>query len=108
MNKALKITRYEWLNLKRNKTFYVMLIILMLGYILLFKELFFKNGEYAGGLISFAKSNWLPINFIMIPLLIIDMNIGKSSNEIFDAVNVSAWHKFLGKMFCVLFLLLIL
>jgi len=106
VKKALSIFKCEFTNLKRSKILWVTLALYLIGYQQLFSALF-NHFEFKGGLVSLIKLSWLPINFIMIPLLIISCNIGASRNEIFNVMDVTPVEKIFGNAMSVLMIDLI-
>lgn len=99
MKKTIYIFKYEAINLLRGKIFYITLILAAFG----FQQIFSAFGA-KGGVISFAKLCWLPLNFILIPVMIISQNIGKSNNEIFKVMDIDAKHKLTGEFLAIFIL----
>lgn len=99
MKKTIYICKYEAKNLLRSKIFYITLILAAFG----FQQMFSAFGT-KGGVISFAKLCWLPLNFILIPVMIISQNIGKSNNEIFKVMDIDTKHKLTGEFLAIFIL----
>ena len=58
----------------------------------------YNSGIFTLSLVGLIKVSWLPLNFIMIPVLLTGMSIGYNSNDMFDTMNVSRWQKMLAKI----------
>lgn len=63
---------------------------------------FVRNMTLYGGLVSLIRLSWLPMNFIMIPLLIIASEVGRSRVEVFETLDIKPVEKMLGKVITVL------
>lgn len=96
MEKAKVLAKYELLNLVRSKLFWIMAVLYFLGFFQ-FKNIMFEDGVWKGGLIFYLKFSWLPLNFMMFPLLLIGYRIGKSKSEIIEVLDISAKERILGK-----------
>ncbi|MFL0267298.1 hypothetical protein [Candidatus Clostridium radicumherbarum] len=58
----------------------------------------FTFGQHSLTLIGLIKDSWLPINFIMIPFLLISLKVGESENEIFKSMDISPKDIILSKL----------
>lgn len=95
--KIKALAKYEIVNLKRGILVWIIPILYAIGVQQAISSMHF-GGNWRLMLVGFIKVSWLPLNFIMIPLLLISMKIGKSENDIFNAIDISPKEKMLGKI----------
>lgn len=97
MRKVNALVRYELTNIKRGKLIWVIAILYAFG-IEQCISLMFTYGNNALSLVQLIKSSWLPINFIMVPLMILAMIVGESDDEIFKVMDISHIEAMLSKL----------
>ncbi|WP_032121231.1 hypothetical protein [Clostridium amazonitimonense] len=100
MRKINALIKYEVTNLKRGKLIWIMSILYAFGVQQCISSMY-KNEGLLLSLVGLIKVSWLPLNFIMIPLMLISMEIGKSDNEIFKAMDISHKERMLSKVITV-------
>lgn len=88
LNKINALVRYEILNLKRGRLKWIIAVLYFFGIEQAISSMYHPSYSFLS-LVDFIKVSWLPINFIMIPLILIFMKIGESENEIFKAIDIS-------------------
>lgn len=101
LKKSISIFKYEFINLKRSKIFWISIVLYLIGYQQVFSA-FIRHFNLYGGLVSLIRLSWLPMNFIMIPLLIIASEIGRDRVEVFETLDIKPAEKMLGKAISVL------
>jgi len=97
LKKIKALIRYEMIDLRRSPIVWVILILYAIGVQQDFSGIFFVVDKPLT-LFSFIVYSWLPLNFIMIPVLLVNMNIGYNSNEIFNTMDISPSEIMLSKI----------
>lgn len=101
MNKIKHLVRYEFIDLKRNHIFIIMSILYIFGV-----QQVISNMRYGGNLyltlIGLQKDSWVPINFLIIPIMYIGVKVGKSENEIFKSISISKNEVLISKYLSIL------
>lgn len=80
--------KYELIYLKRSPLIWVIGILYLSGIEQVISSMYLGD-TLTLSLVGFVKASWLPLNFIMIPILLISMLIGESNNEVFEAADIS-------------------
>lgn len=93
MRKVNALIRYEIINLRRNVLPWIIIILYSFGV-----QQVISNEKQFLSLVNFIECSWLPLNFIMIPLLFLGLNIGKSNNDIFNTIDISPKEKVLSNV----------
>lgn len=97
MRKINALVKYELINLKRGKLLWVMAILYIFGIEQCISAMF-TFGENSLTLVKLIQVSWLPLNFIMIPLMLLSMKIGESDDELFKTMNISIKETMMGKI----------
>lgn len=100
MNAKLKIkplVKYELINIKRGILIWIIAIFYAVGVQQSISGIYFKSGSSLT-LVGLIQFTWLPLNFIMLPIIILSMKIGQSDNDIFKITDISPKEKMLSKM----------
>lgn len=88
--------KYEFINLKRGLLIWIILILYAVGTQQEISGIYFGSDTFLS-LSGLIKNSWLPLNFIMIPFLLLGMKIGESDNDIFRVMNISHKEEVLSK-----------
>lgn len=97
VTKVKALVRYELTNIKRGKLIWVIAILYAFGIEQSISSMF-TYGNNAVSLVELIKHSWVPINFIMIPLMIMAMMVGESDDEIFKVMDISPLETILSKL----------
>ncbi|WP_027631881.1 ABC transporter permease [Clostridium hydrogeniformans] len=97
MRKINALVKYELINLKRGKLIWIMAILYIFGIEQCISAMF-TFGENSLSLVKLIQNSWLPLNFIMIPLILLSMKVGESDDELFRTMNISIKQTMIGKI----------
>ena len=95
LKKINALIRYEFINLRRGVLIWIIPILYAIGIQQQIYGVCF-NG-HTMSLVGLIGYSWVPLNFIMIPLLLISMKVGKSDSDIFKVINISHKEEVLSK-----------
>ncbi|MCB2353726.1 ABC transporter permease [Clostridium estertheticum] len=88
MRKINALIKYEVINLKRGKLIWVIAALYAFGIQQIISSM--KLGDVTFlSVVGLIKDSWLPLNFIMVPILLLCMKIGQSHNDIFEIIDIS-------------------
>jgi hypothetical protein len=88
LRKIKALAKYEIINLRRGKLIWVIGALYIFGIQQVIDSMKLSGNTYLS-LVGLIKISWLPLNFIMIPLLLLIVTIGQSSNEVFESLDIS-------------------
>jgi hypothetical protein len=97
LRKINALIKYEFINLKRGTFIWVMVGLYAFGVQQSIASMYLGGSSFLS-LVDLIKVSWLPLNFIMIPVLLLSMKIGKSENEIFNTMDISPKEIFMSKV----------
>lgn len=97
MRKINALVKYELINFKRGKLIWVMAVLYIFGIEQCISAMF-TFGEHYLTLVKLIQNSWLPLNFIMIPLMLLSMKIGESDDELFKTMDISLKQTMMGKI----------
>ncbi|ERI94011.1 hypothetical protein HMPREF1982_01267 [Clostridiales bacterium oral taxon 876 str. F0540] len=97
MIKIKPLVKYEIINIRRSNIVWIIGILYAFGLQQSISSMF-KYGGHFLSLVDFVGSSWLPLNFIMIPIMLVAMDIGAGENDIFRTMNISSRKLFLSKL----------
>ncbi|MDP4089257.1 MAG: hypothetical protein Q8930_08335, partial [Bacillota bacterium] len=100
MRKVNALVRHEIINLRRGKLIWIAAILYVVGVQQVISSMYTFGSTFMS-LVGLIKTSWLPLNFIMIPLLLLSMNIGYSRNEVFETLDISPGEVLLSKVLTV-------
>lgn len=87
MKRINALIRYELINIKRGALIWITLILYVFGLQQIISCIHFDSSVLS--LVEFIKYSWLPLNFIMIPIMLLCMQVGGSENEVFNSMDIS-------------------
>ena len=86
LKKISALIKYEVIDIFRGKLIWIIFFLYLFGVIQVISSM--KMGGYSFfTLVGLIKVSWLPLNFIMIPVMLLSMKIGESENEIFKILD---------------------
>lgn len=97
LTKINALIKYELINLKRGLLIWIIAILYAIGIQQIISYMY-SNGISFLCLAGTIKFSWIPLNFIMVPFLILGMKIGKSDNDIFKITNITHKEEMLSKL----------
>lgn len=90
------LIRYEIINIKRSVLIWIMIALYCFG---LQQAIYYI--KYDSGFIclaDFIVYSWVPLNFTMIPIMLLGIHVGESDNEVFRCMNITHREKVLSKI----------
>ncbi|MFA6941876.1 MAG: hypothetical protein WCQ54_13005 [Clostridiaceae bacterium] len=97
MKKISALIKYEVIDIFRGKLIWIIFFLYLFGVIQVISSM--KMGGYSFfTLVGLIKVSWLPLNFIMIPVMLLSMKIGESENEIFEILDISPMEFIISKI----------
>lgn len=97
MTKVKALIRYELTNIKRGILIWVAIALFAFAAEQNISSMFHGRFSYLS-LAGFIATSWLPLNFIMIPVMLIGMKVGSSNNDIFMVADISPKEIMLSKI----------
>lgn len=97
LRKINALVRYEIVNIRRGLLIWIITILCAFGVQQAINSMF-TFGQHSLSLVGLIKISWVPINFIMVPLLLLSLKVGKSENEIFNSIDLSPKEIILSKL----------
>lgn len=97
LKKVNALIKYEMINLRRGILIWSIIALYIFGYQQVISSMF-SNGNSFLSLQGLTGNSWLPLNFIMIPFLLLNMKIGESENDIFKTLDITPAKIFLSKI----------
>lgn len=97
LKKINALIKYEVIDIYRGKLIWIISFLYIFGVIQVLSSM--KTGGYSFfTLVGLIKVSWLPLNFIMIPVMLLSMKIGESENEIFEILDISPMEYLISKI----------
>ncbi len=96
MKKINNLVKYELINLKRGKLIWIIYLLYIFGIQQIISSMY-NNGQFSLTLVGLIQNSWLPLNFIMIPIILLSMKIGESDDDIFKTLDISVKQIILSK-----------
>lgn len=97
LTKINALVKYEMINLRRGKLVWIIAVLYIFGLQQVISNMFSYGNTFLS-LRGLIENSWLPLNLIMIPLLLLNMNIGESENDIFKTLDMSSAKIFISKV----------
>jgi hypothetical protein len=97
LRKINALVKYEFINIRRGFLIWIVAILYAFGVQQDLSSMF-TFGHHSLLLVGLIKVSWLPINFIMVPLLLLSLKVGESENEIFKSIDISPKEIILSKL----------
>lgn len=101
MSKIKPLVKYEIINIRRSNIVWIIGILYAVGLEQSISSMF-TYGKHFLSLVDFVGASWLPLNFIMIPIMLVAMDIGAGENDIFRTMNISSRKLFMSKLITML------
>lgn len=98
LKKVNALVKYETINLRRGILIWSIIVLYVFGWQQVIGSMF-SAGHLFLSLDGVVSTSWLPLNLIMIPLLLLNMKIGESENDIFKTLDISSFETYLSKVF---------
>lgn len=100
LRKIKALAKYEIINLRRGKLIWVIGALYIFGIQQVIDSMKLSGNTFLS-VVGLIKTSWLPLNFIMIPLLLLIVTIGQSSNEVFGSLDISRKEILMSKIITV-------
>ncbi|QAA31771.1 ABC transporter permease/M1 family aminopeptidase [Clostridium manihotivorum] len=97
MKKIKALAKYELINLRRGKLIWIIGALYIFG-IQQSVDSMRTSGKIFLSVVGLIRISWLPLNFIMVPLLLLIVMIGESSNEVFESLDITYKDIIKGKL----------
>lgn len=100
MNSLKKINaliKYEVIDIFRGKLIWIISFLYIFGVIQVISSMKTRGYSFFT-LVGLIKVSWLPLNFIIIPVMLLSMKIGESENEIFKILDISPMKYIISKI----------
>lgn len=100
LRKLNAMMRYELINLRRGILIWVIAVLYAIGIEQVMTSMFSSHSDFIS-LVGLIKVSWLPLNFIMLPLMLLSLNVGYSKNDVFDTLDISPGEVLMSKVLAV-------
>lgn len=97
LRKVNALIKYEIINLKRGILIWIILVLYIFGIQQSISSMLYANAGFVS-VFGFIKGSWLSLNFIMIPLMLIGIKVGKSNNDIIKVMDIGPMEIILSKL----------
>jgi len=101
VSKIKPLVKYEIINIRRSNIVWIIGILYAVGLEQSISSMF-TYGKHFLSLVDFIGASWLPLNFVMIPIMLVAMDIGAGESDIFRTMNISSRKLFLSKLITML------